>query len=82
MSTNYDDALERAFEEAGEPFDLVFYMAEGEFRGRFMHRTPQGKPHLIDAPTSTARSPWDRRSVILKIHGADRPQSTPSTTAT
>ena len=30
VTTNYDDALERAFRAANEPFDLVTYVAEGE----------------------------------------------------
>ena len=33
VSTNYDDALERAFEEAGEPFDLVCYIADRSCAG-------------------------------------------------
>jgi hypothetical protein len=32
MTTNYDDALERAFRAAGEAFDLVWYVAETEHR--------------------------------------------------
>ena len=28
VTTNYDDLLERAFQEANEPFDLVTYLAE------------------------------------------------------
>ena len=35
-----------------------------------MHRTPQGKPHLIDRPNEYGAVSLDRRSVILKIHGA------------
>jgi len=34
VATNYDDVLERAFTAAGEPFDLVCYIAEGEERGK------------------------------------------------
>ena len=39
LTTNYDDLLERALEEAGEPYDLITYIASGpaEYRGRFMH---------------------------------------------
>jgi ATP phosphoribosyltransferase regulatory subunit HisZ len=33
VTTNYDDALERAFAEADEEYDLVCYMARGEHRG-------------------------------------------------
>src|SRR4051794_14630975 len=30
LTTNYDDALEQAFQEAGEPFSVVFYRASKE----------------------------------------------------
>ena len=34
ITTNYDDILERAFSDAGEPYEVVVYMAGGEDRGR------------------------------------------------
>ncbi len=37
VTTNYDDVLERAFVLAGEAFDLVSYVADGEQRGKFLH---------------------------------------------
>ena len=42
LTTNYDDALERAFDEANEPYDVVWYIADGEPRGKFWHRPPDG----------------------------------------
>ena len=43
LTTNYDDLLERAFDEAGEAFDVVWYEAKrGPMHGRFMHRPPSG----------------------------------------
>ena len=35
--------LEHAFEQAGEPYDLITYIASSpkEYRGRFMHWPPQ-----------------------------------------
>ena len=42
VTTNYDDALERAFSAAGEAFDVVSYIADGEHRGKFLHR-PSGR---------------------------------------
>jgi hypothetical protein len=70
VTTNYDDALERAFRDAGEPFDLISYMAEGEQRGKFVHWTPEGEPTLIERPNEY-RELWpERRTVILKMHGA------------
>lgn len=70
VTTNYDDLLERAFKEANdEPFDLVCYVAEGEQRGKFLHRSPDGEVRLVEKPNEY-RMPLDQRSVILKIHGA------------
>jgi hypothetical protein len=70
LTTNYDDALERAFQSAGEQFDLVTYIAEGENRGKFLHRPADEAPRLIERPNEYADISLDRRTVILKIHGA------------
>ncbi len=73
VTTNYDDALECAFEDAREPFDLVYYVAEGEHRGKFWHRPPEGEARLIKKPNEYYDLSLDQRSVILKIHGAVDP---------
>jgi SIR2-like domain len=81
VSTNYDDVLERAFAEAGEPVDVVKYMtvvkdSQGrKLEGIFMHFPPEGDPVLIREPKTYTDFPEDEdgnleRSVILKIHGA------------
>lgn len=70
VTTNYDDALERAFREAGEPFDLVCYIAEGEHRGKFAHWPPEGEPTLIEVPNEYEKLNPGDQTVILKIHGA------------
>jgi class 3 adenylate cyclase len=70
VTTNYDDALERAFQGAGEPFDLVVYAAEGEQRGKFLHFPPGGDVCVIERPNEYRGLSLDQRSVILKIHGA------------
>lgn len=69
VTTNYDDVLERAFQAAGEPFDLVSYIADGEQRGKFLHRPPGGEPRLIAIPNQYLDLSLDQRTVILKIHG-------------
>jgi hypothetical protein len=77
VTTNYDDALEHAFEDAEEPFDLVSYVATGPNRGKFVHRSPKGETHVIDQPNKYRELSLDKRTVILKIHGAvdrDDPQ--------
>jgi hypothetical protein len=77
ISTNYDSALEQAFEEANEPFDYAFYLARDE---RFVHLpwgehagTPVAEP--IPEPKLYQAFPMDdeyepKRTVIVKIHGA------------
>jgi hypothetical protein len=70
VTTNYDDALERAFEEAGEQFDVVWYIADGEQRGKFWHRPPGGEPRTIERPNEYDELSLEQRTVILKIHGA------------
>ncbi|MFL5799059.1 MAG: SIR2 family NAD-dependent protein deacylase [Actinomycetota bacterium] len=70
VTTNYDDALERAFAEADEPVDLVTYVADGPNRGRFLHRPPDAEIRLIEQPNVYQDLSLERRTVILKIHGA------------
>jgi hypothetical protein len=70
VTTNYDDLMERAFQDAGQPFDLVSYMAEGEERGKFLHWPSEGEARLIEKPNEYRGLSLDQRPVILKIHGA------------
>lgn len=70
VTTNYDDLLERAFRAAGEGFDLVNYVAEGDYRGKFWHWPADGKGRPIERPNEYRELSLDRRAVILKIHGA------------
>ena len=38
VTPKFDVALEQAFREEGEPFDVAVYMAPGtEYAGRFVH---------------------------------------------
>ena len=74
VTTNYDLALERAFEDAGEELDIVAYVATGAHRGRFWHRPPSEPPHPVDVPNTYATElSLDRRTVLLKLHGAVDP---------
>ena len=70
VTTNYDDALERAFREAGEEYDLVSYIADGDARGKFLHRAPGEEPVVIGRPNEYGSLSLERRTVILKVHGA------------
>jgi len=70
VTTSYDLALEQAFLEAGEEFDVVSYVAAGPSRGRFCHVPPDGNARTIDVPNTYATElSLDRRTVILKVHG-------------
>jgi hypothetical protein len=71
LTTNYDDLLERAFTEAGELFDVVWYEAKrGPLRGRFLHRPPGGDVVNIERPNEYTGLAPTERPVILKLHGA------------
>ena len=80
VTTNYDNALEQAFDEADEPYDVAVYIARGREKGRFVHIPCDGEPQLVADPNTYAGFPIDafgriERTVIVKVHGAvDRPQ--------
>jgi SIR2-like domain/TIR domain len=76
VTTNYDDALERAFYDAEEPYDLAVYLHD---RGRFLHVPHDGQPQVVDSPNTYTDFPLDaygevERTVIVKIHGAADPR--------
>ena len=51
LTTNYDDALERAFDRRGLEYDLVWYEAKrGERCGMFIHQPPGESPRPILLP--------------------------------
>jgi hypothetical protein len=68
LTTNYDDMLEVAFSEAGEPVDVVVYERTRD-RHRFAHIRPDGERVGIDDPARYRDFALEERSVILKIHG-------------
>jgi SIR2-like protein len=80
LTTNYDDALERAFTHAKEPYDVVSYVADdAKNSGKFVH-WPYGAttPEVIRKPNTYKDVSCDTRTVILKLHGAvDRLQRPP-----
>ncbi len=76
VTTNYDDMLEQAFLAVREPFDVVFYIADGDDQGKFMYRSYQGEAQIIGVNESARlplRSPWGNsqqpRPIILKLFG-------------
>jgi len=73
LTTNYDDLLDHAFEDAGEPFDLVVYEAEGDNRGKFLHRPYRAREFKpINEGNQYSDVSTEQRTVILKIYGAVR----------
>jgi hypothetical protein len=75
ITTNYDNALEQAFLDAKEPYDLVVYMASGKHAGKFLHVPYDGEPRPITEPNSYPYLPIDDyyeldRTLIVKVHGA------------
>ncbi|HET7454381.1 MAG TPA: SIR2 family protein [Solirubrobacterales bacterium] len=80
VTTNYDSALEQAFAEAEEAFDLAVYLARGRDKGRFVHIPHDGEPRLVTDPNAYTGFPIDafgrvERTVVMKVHGGvDRAQ--------
>jgi DNA-binding SARP family transcriptional activator len=73
VTTSFDRTLEQAFEEAGEEFDVVCYLALGRHRGRFLHLTAEGDATVIELPNAYADLSLEQRPVILKaLGGIDR----------
>jgi DNA-binding SARP family transcriptional activator len=70
VTTSYDLALEAAFLEAGEEFDVVSYIAAGPQRGKFCHIRPDSTGRVIELPNTYATElSLEERTVILKLHG-------------
>jgi hypothetical protein len=80
VTTAVDDMLEKAFRAVQQPFDLVFYEADGEQKGKFMHqpyqRESKGPATVIGANESERlplRPPWgnapEPRPILLKLFG-------------
>src|SRR4051794_7896982 len=68
VTTNYDDALETAFRQAREPYDVVYYYANPKARGVFRHIGPDGTPVVIRKRTYDEFA-FAERPVILKTPG-------------
>jgi DNA-binding SARP family transcriptional activator len=69
VSTGLDTGVERAFEAAGEELDVVVYVSAGRERGKFLHLAPDGAAIVVTEPNAYTGLAFDRRPVLLKIHG-------------
>jgi hypothetical protein len=70
ITTNYDDALERAFAERGEELDVLTYVALGADKGLFRHTAPDGEQTVITVGDEYTRVSLKERAAIVKLHGA------------
>ena len=70
LTTNYDDVLEKAFEQAGEPFDLLSYSSEEQRSCMFIHTPPGGNWCVIENPNYYHDLRSKERTVIIKISGS------------
>jgi hypothetical protein len=75
VTTNFDTALEQAFDAEGEWYDLAVYMATGDDKGHFVHFPYDGDPEPVSQPNQYGALPIDdrqklTRTLIVKIHGA------------
>jgi SIR2-like domain len=70
VTTNYDDLLERALQEAGEEFHIFVYEANGDHMGTFLHQDTAGNVTRVERPNEYPNIQADEHPVILKFHGA------------
>ena len=77
ITTNYDDALERAFAERGEPIDVLTYVANEDDPdlGLFRHSGTDVKPKVIRVANKYQGVDLSQRSAVVKLHGAVRRSS-------
>lgn len=75
VTSNFDTALEQAFDDEQEAYDLAVYMASGPDKGKFVHIPPDGTHTAIVQPNRYGQLPIGEdyeleRTLIVKIHGA------------
>ena len=70
ITTNYDDALERAFVARGEPFDVLTYVAIGKSEGRSGTPVRTGNATVVRVGDKYQGINLKERPVVLKLHGA------------
>jgi hypothetical protein len=66
VTTNYDDSMERAYQERGRPFDVVVHIAEHDKVLWWPHGGAEPQELLADELLIDL----DQTSVVYKIHGA------------
>lgn len=78
VTANYDNALERAFDEAEENYDLAVYLPS---KGTFLYVPYDGEPKPVDDASRDDSFPIVmprgrlKQTVIMKVHGGiDQPE--------
>jgi hypothetical protein len=69
VTTAWDTALERAFDEADEPVEVLSYVADGPDKGSFARTTPDGTRVLVSDPTQATQIEPEAGTVIVRLHG-------------
>ncbi|GIL16006.1 MAG: hypothetical protein BroJett039_11790 [Chloroflexota bacterium] len=70
VTANYDLRLEKAFQEQGEAFDALIYLADGDDKGKFLQRTHRGEEILVGDPSTHPHMRLNERTTIIRVHGA------------
>ena len=82
ITTNYDDLLERALDEQGEAYDLVWYEAKhGRLAGKFIHRAPGARAGRDRRGERVRRALAGRAAGHPQAPRGDRPEQSEAATA-
>jgi hypothetical protein len=81
ITTNYDDVLECRLADAGYPYHLLSYQADGSQRARFFHRSPDNGLRIIERPHNIRK--LSDAFVVVKLNGGfDRQRRIPESYST
>ena len=71
VTTNYDDLIERAFTDAGKPFDLVIHATDRKaVEASVLWWEHQAKEPQIVKPNDLVIDDLEKKTVIYKMHGS------------
>jgi Novel STAND NTPase 1/SIR2-like domain len=70
LTTNFDDLMERAFQETRKPFDVVTYDFDHHEESEGILWRPQGQPEPIRLPPNQLDVDLGHTSVIFKLAGS------------
>lgn len=71
FTANFDDLLERAFQDEKVPYDVLVYQAPRSHEpGKFLHRTFEGDERTVTYGPEYADIDLNTRATVVKVHGA------------